>query len=305
MTATAPPPLAPLRPQRRRPASASGRAHRTRERSLSAFVTTFIALGALVMLAPFFWLIISSTYPSSEIFTTPPHVLPGGALWENLTTLFGSSGFGDAVRNSLVVSTISTVLGVLICTSAGYAFAKFTFRGSNVFFIIIIASLALPSQVTLVPLFQMMVQFGWLNTYPALILPNLAVPFGIFLMRQTMLSVPDELIQAARVDGAGEYRTFFQIVLPTVRPALAACSIFLFLGQWNDLPAGGAAHDRRLHDPGRAGVAAGRQLHRLRGAPDRNPGLHHAGAHPLPLPAASFRRGAAGGVGEAVSPSRR
>jgi lactose/L-arabinose transport system permease protein len=234
MTATAPPPLAPLRPQRRRPASASGRAHRTRERSLSAFVTTFIALGALVMLAPFFWLIISSTYPSSEIFTTPPHVLPGGALWENLTTLFGSSGFGDAVRNSLVVSTISTVLGVLICTSAGYAFAKFTFRGSNVFFIIIIASLALPSQVTLVPLFQMMVQFGWLNTYPALILPNLAVPFGIFLMRQTMLSVPDELIQAARVDGAGEYRTFFQIVLPTVRPALAACSIFLFLGQWND-----------------------------------------------------------------------
>jgi lactose/L-arabinose transport system permease protein len=220
----------------RRPAqvAVSGRSHRARERSLSAFVTTFIALGALVMLAPFFWLIIASTYPTSDIFSTPPHVLPGPALWDNLTTLFVDSGFADAVRNSLVVTVVSTVFGVLICTSAGYAFAKFTFPGSNVFFIIIIASLALPSQVTLVPLFQMMVSLGWLNSYQSLILPNLAVPFGIFLMRQTMLSVPDELIQAARVDGAGEFRTFFQIVLPTVRPALAACSIFLFLGQWND-----------------------------------------------------------------------
>lgn len=212
----------------------AGRSHRTRERSLSAFLTTFIALGALVMVAPFLWLIVASTHPTRDIFTTPPNVLPGDHFWDNLVTLFGSSGFADAIRNSLVVSAVSTVLGVFICTAAGYAFAKFTFPGRNAMFVVIIASLALPSQVTLVPLFQMMVTFGWLNSYQSLILPNLAVPFGIFLMRQTMLSVPDELVQAARVDGAGEFRTFVQIVLPTVRPALAACSIFLFLGQWND-----------------------------------------------------------------------
>lgn len=101
-------------------------------------------------------------------------------------------------------------------------------------FTVIIASLALPGQVTLVPLFKMMVALGWLNSHQGLILPNLALPFGIFLMRQAMQSVPDELIQAARVDGAGEIRTFFQIVMPAMRPALAALAIFLFLGQWND-----------------------------------------------------------------------
>lgn len=212
----------------------TGRAYRGRTRSLSVFITIFIALGAVVMVTPFLWLIIASTYPTNEIFTTPPNALPGDHLWKNLETLFVSSGFGSAIRNSLIVSTVSTVLGVFIAAAAGYAFAKFTFPGRNVMFAVIIGSLALPSQVTLVPLFQMMVSLGWLNSYQSLILPSLAVPFGIFLMRQTMLSVPDELIQAARIDGAGEFRTFFQIVLPTVRPALAACSIFLFLGQWND-----------------------------------------------------------------------
>lgn len=212
----------------------AGRAHRRRERTLSGFLTVFIALGALVMITPFLWLIVASTYSSADIFTTPPHIVFGDQLGENLRTLFVEKGFVDAMRNSLVISIVSTVGGVFICTMAGYAFAKFEFPGRDLVFLAIIASLTLPSQVTLVPLFQMMVQFGWLNSYQALILPGLAVPFGIFLMRQAMQSVPDELIQAARVDGSGEFRTFFQIVLPTVRPALAACSIFLFLGSWND-----------------------------------------------------------------------
>jgi lactose/L-arabinose transport system permease protein len=215
-------------------ADRAGVLHKRRERTLSGFLTTFIALGALVMITPFLWLIIASTYASPDIFTTPPHVTPGGYLWENLSTLFVDKGFLDAMRNSLVISIISTVGGVFICTMAGYAFAKFSFPGRDAIFLVIIASLTLPSQVTLVPLFQMMVTFGWLNSYQALIVPGLAVPFGIFLMRQAMQSVPDELIQAARVDGSGEFRTFFQIVLPTVRPALAAAAIFLFLGSWND-----------------------------------------------------------------------
>ncbi|WP_306210079.1 carbohydrate ABC transporter permease [Actinoplanes sp. RD1] len=199
-----------------------------------AVLTVGIALGAVVMVAPFVWLVIATTHTTADIFATPPNLLPGSAFWDNLRGLFVEQGFGAAIRNSVVVSTTSTVLGVLICSMAGYAFAKFSFRGRTVIFGAILASMTLPSQVTLVPLFQTMVTLGWLNTYPALILPNLAVPFGIFLMRQSMLSVPDELIQAARIDGAGELRVFFRIVLPVMKPALSALAIFLFLGQWND-----------------------------------------------------------------------
>ena len=200
----------------------------------SAAVTIVVALGSLLMLAPFYWLIVASTRNTRDIFANPPNLVPGDQLWVNLTNLFQEAAFGHAVLNSTLVALIYAVLGGIVCTAAGYAFAKFQFVGRGVLFGTVLVVLALPSQVTLVPLFQIMVQLNWLNTYQALILPNLALPFGIFLMRQTMQSVPDELIQAARVDGAGEFRIFAQIVLPTMRPALAALGIFLFLGQWND-----------------------------------------------------------------------
>ena len=126
------------------------------------------------------------------------------------------------------------MFGLVVCTAAGYAFAKFRFRGQGFLFGAVLVTLALPSQVTLVPLFQIMVSLGWLDSYQALVLPNLALPFGIFLMRQTMYAIPDEMIQAARIDGASEFRAFAGIVVPTIRPAIAALAIFLFLAQWND-----------------------------------------------------------------------
>ncbi|KHK95527.1 ABC transporter permease [Microbacterium mangrovi] len=196
-------------------------------------LTTAIAAGAVLMALPFYWLIIATTYPSNEIFSTPPHFLPGDAFLHNVQGLLTDTMFGRAMLNSLFVSTVYTLLGLVVCTAAGYAFAKFEFRGKSVMFGVLLVTLALPSQVTLVPLFQLMVWLGWLDSYQAIILPNLALPFGIFLMRQTMSSIPDELIQAARVDGAGEFRLFARIVVPTVRPALAALAIFLFLAQWN------------------------------------------------------------------------
>jgi lactose/L-arabinose transport system permease protein len=197
-------------------------------------LTAFIGLGALVMITPFLWLIVATTNETSDIFSSPPALLPGGEFWNNLVGVIEAARFGDAIRNSAVVSVVGTLGGMLVCSAAGYAFAKFAFRGRDVMFTILIASMALPGHVTLVPLFRIMVELGWLNSYQALILPGLAVPFGIFLMRQAMQSVPDELIHAARVDGAGEFRIFFQIVLPTMRPTLAALAIFLFLGHWND-----------------------------------------------------------------------
>ncbi|MBB6488667.1 carbohydrate ABC transporter permease [Rhizobium lusitanum] len=139
-----------------------------------------------------------------------------------------------AIVNSTVVAALYTFFGMIVCSMAGYAFAKFRFVGQSFLFGVVLLALALPSQVTLVPLFQIMVALKWLNTYQALILPNLALPFGIFLMRQSMTSIPDELIEAARMDGAGEVRIFAQIVIPVVRPALAALAIFLFLAQWNE-----------------------------------------------------------------------
>lgn len=200
----------------------------------SAILTAVVALGALVMIGPFVWLFVATTHGTAEIFSSPPALLPGSQFWDNLTGLFDNVAFGDAIRNSVLISLIYTLAGLVICSAAGYAFAKFTFRGRGLMFGALIASLALPGQVTLVPLFRIMVELDWLNSYQALILPNLALPFGIFLMRQAMQAVPDELIHAARIDGAGEFRTFLQIVLPTMRPALAALAIFLFLAQWND-----------------------------------------------------------------------
>ena len=200
----------------------------------SLVLTTAVAAGAVLMVLPFYWLLIATTYGAQDIFSTPPHFLPGPAFVDNFVGLFRDTLFGRAMVNSMLVSTTYTALGLVVCTAAGYAFAKFKFRGQNVMFGTLLVTLALPSQVTLVPLFQIMVTLGWLDSYQALILPNLALPFGIFLMRQTMSAIPDEMIQAARIDGASEFRVFMQIVVPTVRPALSALAIFLFLAQWND-----------------------------------------------------------------------
>lgn len=233
MTAATASPVRQERPPARRPARRSGLVSR-KDRILSAVLTTVIALGALVMIGPFIWLFVATTHTTADIFSSPPALLPGGQFWDNLTGLLQSVQFGDAIRNSLVVSVTYTLLGLIVCSSAGYAFAKFRFPGRNLMFGLLIASLALPGQVTLVPLFKIMVQLGWLNSYQAQIVPDLALPFGIFLMRQAMQAVPDELLQAGRVDGAGEFRIFFRIVLPTMKPSLAALAIFLFLARWND-----------------------------------------------------------------------
>ena len=185
-------------------------ARKSRGRSL--VLTTAVAAGAVLMILPFYWLLIATTYGAQDIFATPPNFLPGPAFVDNFVGLFRDTLFGRAMLNSVLVSATYTALGLLVCTAAGYAFAKFDFRGRGIMFGALLVTLALPSQVTLVPLFQIMVSLGWLDSYQALVLPNLALPFGIFLMRQTMSAIPDEMIQAARIDGASEFRVFSQIV---------------------------------------------------------------------------------------------
>ncbi|MFJ2863923.1 carbohydrate ABC transporter permease [Kitasatospora sp. NPDC087314] len=208
-------------------------AFRASRRGQVLLTGAMLALLAFTV-APLYWLVIASTHTSHDIFGRPPHLLPGGELGTNLAHLEESVGFGRVVLNSVLLSVTYTVLGGIVCTLAGYGFAKYRFRGQGLLFSLLLLALVVPTQLTIVPLFKMMVNLDWLNTYQAVLLPNLALPFGIFLMRQSMRSLPDELLQAGRIDGCGEFRLFFRVALPTMRPALAALAMFLFLFQWND-----------------------------------------------------------------------
>lgn len=194
-----------------------------------------LGIGALISLFPFYWMLVGATLPSGQLLSVPPKLLPGNYLLENMKSLNESLAFGKIMWNSLFIAITYTVISVLLCSMAGYAFAKFKFKGKDGLFFIILCTLMIPFQVTLIPLFEIMVALDWLNTYQAIILPSLASPFAIFLMRQNMLAIPDSMIEAARIDGAGEMKIFFTIIMPTIRPALAAVSIFLFMSQWNNL----------------------------------------------------------------------
>ncbi|WP_433249391.1 carbohydrate ABC transporter permease [Streptosporangium sp. CA-135522] len=194
------------------------------------------ALAAVFALCvgPFYWLAIAATHSNSDIFSWPPKFYPGGHLLDNLATLESSIGLGRVLGNTVLVAAVQSVIAIVVSLLAGYAFAKFDFRGKNVFFVLLLSTLVIPSGVTIIPIFEMMNDLGLIDSYSSLILPNLSVPFGIFLMRQSLLAVPDELLDAARVDGAGELRVLWRVVVPVMRPALAALAVFLFLGAWND-----------------------------------------------------------------------
>ncbi|MEH7159061.1 carbohydrate ABC transporter permease [Neobacillus drentensis] len=149
----------------------------------------FIDLGSYLSIGPFYWMIIGSTHPSGEIFHLPPKLLPGGYLAKNFQSLRESLGIAKIFWNSIFIAIVYTLVSTFICAMAGYAFAKFRFKGRNFFFFIILFSL-------MIPLFELMVSFNWLNTYQAIILPSLASPFAIYLMRQNMQAVPDSIIEA-------------------------------------------------------------------------------------------------------------
>lgn len=200
----------------------------------SIMLTSGLAIALAAVLVPFYWLITASTHSSREIFGTPPPLVPGSRLDDNLASLQNTISFGQVVANSLFIAMLYTLCAGIVCAMAGYAFAKYRFRGDNVLFGALMLGLVIPAQVTLVPLFQLMADLEWLNTYQAVIMPNIALPFGIFLMRQSMGALPDELLDSGRMDGCGELRLFFKVVLPPMKPALAALGIFLFLFQWND-----------------------------------------------------------------------
>jgi len=192
-----------------------------------------LGLGAIISLLPFYWMFVSATHSSGDIFSFPPQMWFGNNLIENITNLQENIGLIRVVFNSIFVTVVFTAGNVLISAMAGYAFSKYKFKGRNAIFFIVLLTLMFPPQARLIPLFKMMTSMDWVNTYQSVILPNLAYAFGIFLMRQNMMKVPDDLIDAARIDGCGEFKIFWKIVLPTMKPALAALGIYMFMFQWS------------------------------------------------------------------------
>ncbi|MET0854115.1 MAG: carbohydrate ABC transporter permease [Microterricola sp.] len=206
---------------------------RVRAGILHSPVYLILLVASVLSILPFLWMVISSTHATKDLFVTPLPVLPGGELWNNLVRLQESINFSQVMLNSFVIAVIYTVFSAIISIMAGYGLAKFRFRGRGVLLAVVLVTMMIPMQVLLVPLFQMMAGAGWIDSYQAVILPFLANAFGIFLMRQSFLDFPDTLIEAARIDGANELRTFYRIVLPVARPQIAALIIYTFISQWN------------------------------------------------------------------------
>jgi multiple sugar transport system permease protein len=193
-----------------------------------------LAAGAVLTLFPLFWMLSASFMSTGEATTFPPHLLPHAATLDQYRQLFVRLNLGRAFLSSFIIAAIVTVGSVLFSSMAGYAFAKLRFPGRQRLFGILLVALVIPPQVGMLPLFLFMKQLGLVNTYWGVIIPSLATVFGIFLIRQFMLTVPQELLEAARLDGASELRIYWSVVLPLARPILATLATFMFMSTWND-----------------------------------------------------------------------
>ncbi len=193
-----------------------------------------VMAGGLMMTVPFLWMVLTSLKTDAEAFAFPPRVFPGSAQWQNYADAWSIAPFGRFFFNSAVVSLAVTAGSLLLNSFAAFAFAKYPFRGRNTLFIGLLATMMIPGQVTMIPSFLLLKQLAWLDTYAGLIVPGLASAFGIFFLRQAMLTIPDEFLDAARLDGASELAIYRRVALPLVRPALATLAVFTFLGVWND-----------------------------------------------------------------------
>lgn len=193
----------------------------------------FLALAAVFMF-PFIWMLSSSLKDKSQIFANPPVWIPHTLHWENFTQLFTERHFGAVIVNSLFTSVTGTVGALFFCSLAGFAFAKYRFRGKGLMFGLVLASLMIPMESSLVPLFVIYRDLGLIDHLWGVILPRLTSAFGIFYMRQYCMSVENELLEAARMDGCSENRIYFRIVAPILIPAFASLGIIFFVEEWNN-----------------------------------------------------------------------
>jgi cellobiose transport system permease protein len=184
---------------------------------------------------PLWWSVVVGSRTNAALGLEWPPLLPGGNFWNNAAEVFSTIPFWTALWNSILISTIITVSVVTFSTLAGYAFAKLKFRGNGVLMVAVVATMAIPTQLGIIPLFMVMRTLGWTGEIGAVIVPTLVTAFGVFFMRQYLVDViPDELIESARMDGANMIRTFWHVALPASKPAMAILGLFTFMMAWTD-----------------------------------------------------------------------
>lgn len=193
-----------------------------------------LLLTIAFVLFPFYWMIITAFKPAIEVLNRPPKMWPSQFMLENVTHALTIQPFSRFFYNSFVVTIIAVVITVFFNLLAGFSFAKYDFRFKNVLFIMVLCTLMIPQQITMVPNFIIASKLNWLNSYIGLIVPQCAEAFGLFLARQFISGVPNELLEAARIDGSGEFRIFGKIILPSSKPLIAVLVIFTFMWRWND-----------------------------------------------------------------------
>ena len=187
-----------------------------------------------VTLTPLLWMVSASLMPAGEANAFPPPVVPSQPTFEHYISLFTRMNLARYLLNSALLATAITLISLVINSMAGYAFAKFRFRGREPLFKLLISSLVIPAQVTMLPLFLLLNAMGAINSYAGVIIPGMASIFGIFLIRQFAMSIPDSLIEAARIDGASDFRIYWMVILPLCKPVLMTLGVFTFMGAWND-----------------------------------------------------------------------
>lgn len=203
-----------------------------RRRLSTAILTTIVTLGAIAMFFPFLWTIVTSISPGAGLSSTPP-LIPENPSFSAYAELFANTPFARVVLNSIGLAIATTLLQLITSALAAYVFSRMPFPGRNVVFAVYLATMMIPIQVLIVPLFVQMRDLNLVDTYLGVLLPSVASAFGVFLLRQAMNSVPRELDEAATLDGAGHFRIFGTIVLPLVGPTLATLTVFAFMSSWN------------------------------------------------------------------------
>ncbi|MDG5472206.1 carbohydrate ABC transporter permease [Jeotgalibacillus sp. ET6] len=194
-----------------------------------------LVIGALLSIFPFYWMFVMATNHNSVINSVPPAYLPGPELVTNFQNVLSNIDFFGAIGNSIIVATISTIGVLFLCSLAGFAFAKYHFKGKNLLFGLLLITMMVPPQLGLIPQYYIITQLGWLNDLKAVIVPGLIDAFGIFWMRQYISSnVPDELLDSAKIDGCSRIRVYWNIAVPIILPAFATLAIIKFMYMWND-----------------------------------------------------------------------
>lgn len=195
-------------------------------------LTLFMILGGILVSIPFLWMLLSAFKPENEILRIPPTILPENPTFDNFIKLFTEMNFLVYLRNTLIIVFVSSI-GLLFNGMAGYGFAKFNFKGKEKLFYLVLATMMIPGQVTMIPVYLLLNEMGLTNTMSGIILPGLVAAFNIFLFRQFMTNIPTSLIESARLDGAGEFYIFFRLIIPIAKPIFAVQGILMFIGAWN------------------------------------------------------------------------